>query len=319
MAQPQACSLSLDFLTKLIPAEFNGDRLKIRSFVKQVDATFELAQDNQKNALLLYVKSKITGKAREQIDIHCNLTTWEEISELLLNLYQDKKSLDQLLQELNSIQQGRNESVSDFYQRLEDLNSRVLAALHSTETNAGMLKGRIAMISDMSLNRFVYHTCPPISQMLRYRDFSKISDAFTAAIAEEKILKAQNFKQGNFHDYRDKRVYFAQPINNSVQCHYCKKQGHLIKDCRKRQFNGVNRFENFNRHNHGKFSQNKTVLRRNNYFPNQDRNCQPSTSGYQCRNQNGSQPQQGNINFQRLSLQTDPPDLSKLQLETFLT
>lgn len=54
----------------------------------------------------------MVGKARGQIDIHCNLTTWKEISDLLLNLYQDKKSLDQLMEELNSIRQIRNESIS---------------------------------------------------------------------------------------------------------------------------------------------------------------------------------------------------------------
>ena len=115
---------TLDFLIKLIPDTFDGDRLKIRSFIKQVDAVFELASENQVKALVLFVKSKITGKAREQIDIHCDLTSWEEISDLLLRLYHDKKSIDQLLEELNSTRQYRDENVSTFYQRLADICSR---------------------------------------------------------------------------------------------------------------------------------------------------------------------------------------------------
>lgn len=42
-------TLSLDFLIKLIPDNFNGDRYKLRSFIKQVDAVFELASDSQIN------------------------------------------------------------------------------------------------------------------------------------------------------------------------------------------------------------------------------------------------------------------------------
>lgn len=36
--------LSLDFLIKLVPDNFDGDRYKLRSFIKQVDSVFELAQ-----------------------------------------------------------------------------------------------------------------------------------------------------------------------------------------------------------------------------------------------------------------------------------
>lgn len=160
-----------------------------------MDAVFELATETQVAPLLLFVKSKITGKAREQIDIHCDLTTWNEISELLLNLYQDKKSFDQLLEELNNIKQGHNETISQFYQRLEDVSSRVLANVHANEKDKALLKGRLVMVNDMTLNRFIYHTHPQISQMLRYRNFNTINDAFSAALAEEKALRPNH----NFH------------------------------------------------------------------------------------------------------------------------
>ena len=126
MRSPVATSqLSLEFLIKLLPKSFDGDRYKLR-LIKQVDAVFELIEASQTIPLLLYVKNKITGRARDQTDIHCNLNTWGEISELLITLYQDWKSLDQFLEELNSIRQGLHENVSQFYQRLENLNSKVL-------------------------------------------------------------------------------------------------------------------------------------------------------------------------------------------------
>lgn len=256
--------IELSFLIKLIPDKFDGDRFKIRSFVKQVDAVFEIAHESQTKALLLFVKSRICGKARDQIDIHCNLTTWEEISELLLNLYQDKKSLDQLLEELNSSQQEKKEILSQFFQRLEDLCSRTLAVIYASDEDddSSKLAGRNSMIIDMTLNRFIYHCHPRISQMLRYRDFKTINEAFTAGLAEEKALRLEynvpqinkkcNICHKNNHSthecYKNKipnqRPNNTKSINHVIQnksCRYCKNLGHTIEECRKRQYNNNKR------------------------------------------------------------------------------
>lgn len=254
--------LSLEFLIKLMPDSFDGDRFKLRSFIKQIDSVFELAQPSQLQPLLLYVKSKIIGKAREQVDIHCNLTTWTEISELLIRLYQDKKSLDQLLEELIQMNQTANENVSQFYQRLEDLSSRILGIIHATETDPSKLSGRLVMIQDMTLNRFIYHTHPQISQMLRYRSFDNINNALTAASAEEKALRLayktniskckicgrNNHTTNNCYKNKNKQMPISKNIHYNQsntnrqdqtpkQCKYCKNFGHTINECRKREYN----------------------------------------------------------------------------------
>jgi hypothetical protein len=84
--------VSLEHLIKPLPNDFDRDRTKLRSFIKQVDSVFELARPLQKAVLLLFAKNEVVGKARDQIDIHCKLTPCEEISHLLLNLYQVKKN-----------------------------------------------------------------------------------------------------------------------------------------------------------------------------------------------------------------------------------
>ncbi|XP_076677803.1 uncharacterized protein LOC143373941 [Andrena cerasifolii] len=222
-------TLKLEFLIKLIPDAFDGDRYRLRSFIKQVDSVFELAKQEQEVPLLLYVKSKIVGKAREQIDIHCNLTTWPEISELLISLYQDKKTLDQLFEELHSIRQEQNESVTQFYQRLEDLSSRILGTLHAVHSEDTTLSGRLAMVNDMALNRFIYHTHPQISQMLRYREFKSVNNAFTAAVAKEKAL------------------CLRYDNNQFLRCKICLRTNHSTKDCRaKKQYPTQNRVVNYN-------------------------------------------------------------------------
>ncbi|XP_063975940.1 uncharacterized protein LOC135161895 [Diachasmimorpha longicaudata] len=256
-------SYELSFLIKLIPETFDGDRYKIRSFIKQVDGAFELASAQQKPALLLYVKSRITGKAREQIDIHCSLTTWEEISDLLLNLYHDKKTLDQLFEELNSIHQMRNENVSQYYQRIEDLSSRILATIHTTEQDETLLPGSIAMVTKITLNRFIYHTHPQISQMLRYREFTTINRAFTAAVTEEKALRMQ--------------------YNSYAKCRHCGRSNHTSDDCRLKNRNS-NSFTS-REHKQIHFSQENS---HQNTFKNQNQSQNPNRFNNQRLNQNSN-------------------------------
>lgn len=74
------------------------------------------------------------------------------------------------------------------------------------------------MINDMTLNRFIYHGIPQISQILRYREFKNINATFTAAVAEEKSLKL-GMRHNNHNNYRtpsqyrssNKNVHFTQP------------------------------------------------------------------------------------------------------------
>ncbi|KAK9304187.1 hypothetical protein QLX08_004349 [Tetragonisca angustula] len=207
-SQVATSQFSLECLIKLLPESFDGDRYKLRSFIKQVDAVFELAQSLQTIPLLLYVKNKITGRAHDQIDVHCNLNTWGKISKLLIAFYQDRKSLDQLLEELSSISHAPHENVSQFYQRLEDLNSKILGAIYNSKCNEETLNGQLLMINNITLNRFVYHSHPAISQMLRYREFDNINKAFTAAIAEEKAL----------------RLIYKE---NFVRCRNCGRTNHI--------------------------------------------------------------------------------------------
>ena len=69
--QPQ--TFSLEFLVKLISDTFDGDRYKLRSLIKQTNVASDLDKSLQYRLLPYYVKSKITGKTRERVDIYCNL------------------------------------------------------------------------------------------------------------------------------------------------------------------------------------------------------------------------------------------------------
>lgn len=64
------------------------------------------------------IKNKTTGKARQIIDIHSHLTTWDEIKELLVNQFSSFKVIHKLLGELRDL---RYQTPSlDFYNRIQE-------------------------------------------------------------------------------------------------------------------------------------------------------------------------------------------------------
>jgi hypothetical protein len=52
---------------KLITHPFDGDKRRLREFIKNVDVAFELVQPNKHDILLKLVKRKITGDSRSNL------------------------------------------------------------------------------------------------------------------------------------------------------------------------------------------------------------------------------------------------------------
>lgn len=283
---PTDFNFSMDFICKLIPKEFNGNRYELGQFIANCNNANQLASENQKIPLLYFILSRISGRAKEQLAQQV-FNDWSALKEKLKILYQDKKHYVQIMEDLNNCKQSSNESISDFYQKLETLNSRALSAAQEYTRDQTNIPGKIQTINEITLNRFVYHSLPHISQMLRWKDFENLNSAYTAALSEERALNIQkNYRQKfcnickrNNHETSQCRNRIPQkPINtiqnsskytyntnsnfqhkthptqssnmhnknnnnynqNTLQnkfCNYCKKQGHLIHECRKRQFN----------------------------------------------------------------------------------
>ncbi|KAF5279736.1 hypothetical protein FQA39_LY05426 [Lamprigera yunnana] len=273
-------TFSIEFLCKLITNEFTGNRLELKQFLANCNNTNHLASRSQKTPLLFYILAKISGRAKEQL-ARKSFSSWEKLEEKLKALYQDRKHYSQLLEELNSCKQFYNESISDFFQLLEIINSRALSAVHQDTTDQNISSGKIASINEITLNRFIFHSNAQISQMLRWKNFENLNSAYTAALSKEKALNIQKYSKPKFckicgrnnHDTSHCRAKSNQNqrrsvnlVNNQTEptdnktrlyeyqkfkfnnsnpnsnfrskiCRYCKRQEHLIEECRKRQCN----------------------------------------------------------------------------------
>lgn len=60
-------TFSIDFICKLIPKEFSGNRFELGQFLANCNNAWSLAVPEQKTPLLYFILSKISGRAKEQL------------------------------------------------------------------------------------------------------------------------------------------------------------------------------------------------------------------------------------------------------------
>lgn len=201
-------TFSIDFLCKLVPTGFDGNRYELGQFLANCNNAFEIASESQKTALLYYVLARITGRAKDQLN-HQSFTNWEELKEILNSLYKGKKHNCQLMEELNNARQGKHESVNDYYQRHELLSSRALNATRQYTSDPSLVPGKLeaGLKTQPSIDLFIIRI--PRSHM---ESLQILNSAFAAAVSEERAL--------NIHKRRQK------------WCQNCKRTGHETETCR---------------------------------------------------------------------------------------
>lgn len=246
----------LNFLCCLISKTFDGNRSELFEFLSNCDNAFRFADESQVSALMAFIVSKITGSAKAQLRDK-EISNWNELKSLLLQLYSDKKHYTQLMEELNTIKQNSNESVTSFYNRIDKLYTRILNSL--TFKNPSEKIGRCETIREIALQRFILHSAPEISRFLRSKQLESLSDALNAAIEEERASQVSKlthqpskfctYCKKNNHNNRDCYKRKQMSVNTVTQsgsnsttpninqnngqkfCKYCKKKGHLINQC----------------------------------------------------------------------------------------
>lgn len=103
-------AFSLDFLCKLIPTGFDGNRYELGQFIANSNNANHLCSESRKLSLLYFILAKIIGRAKEQLNTEQEINSWDDLKNKLRNIYQDRKHYVQLMEELNNCRQNHNES-----------------------------------------------------------------------------------------------------------------------------------------------------------------------------------------------------------------
>lgn len=239
----------LQFLCSLIAITFGGNRNDLHEFIANCDNAYKFVHYSQEAALLAYILSKLTGNAKAQTRDK-EFYSWIDLRSTLLQLYSDAKHYTQLMEELNTMKQNANETVVQFYNRLDHLQTRILNNISSRYTDERF--NRYEMIRELTTQRFIFHSLPDISRFLRSRDYNSLSEYLNAALEEERALRINKIPinkpkpkifctfckmDGHLFVNCRKKPHQQYNINQNQTkfCHYCKKNGHLINDCYKRK------------------------------------------------------------------------------------
>ncbi|CAH2089855.1 unnamed protein product [Euphydryas editha] len=272
-------AITLNFLTKFIKP-YDGKRETLPAFLTNCDNAISLASNEQQTILCKFIISQLEGKAQVACSLK-TFHNWPELKDYLKQNFSEKKHSSHLLSDLQNCKQKLPlETVTQFSLRIESCLTRLLSDVHFSCDKKEELIGRVAGIEDLALNTFLMGLNPSFSHIVRCRNPKTLNEAVTHAIEEEKLFNATKFssktlktcstcnKQGHLSSecYRNRnknvksyntnlsdtnnypnrfpmQTQLSQiPHNFSRKiCAYCKKPGHMINECRKRQYNNQRR------------------------------------------------------------------------------
>lgn len=252
--------LTIATLFKFIKS-FDGTREKLNSFLTNCDNAISLASEGQKTVLFKYILSQLEGKA----EVACSIKVfedWEQLSSFLKTQFGERKHYAHLLTDLQECRQLSNEPVNQFALRIETCLSKLLTEVTLSNKNDVELIGRTAAMEDLALNSFLLGLKPEISNLVRSKNPNNLNEAINFATSEEKILaffnkrnphnnniafqRSSSKSQHHTHSRSSAPITSPRPHinqhqvsqnNQSLFCRYCKISGHVLENCRKREYN----------------------------------------------------------------------------------
>lgn len=286
MANERAERLNnLNYLRKVsdfIP-NYSGSQAGLYDFLKACEWVYDQIDENVLDAYLLLVKTKLKGEAEAFISSR-NIADWETLKDLLTGHFCDARDIEGLGRELTVSVQLGNESPRQFLTRIQALLTKIRSSINLNPENTEADKVTlIKSYETTALKTVLAGLRNPLGTTIRSQRPADLNEVSSFLIDEENILYLQTRNNNIDRKIRGaipRDLYNLPPRNTETKsCNYCKKPGHLISECRKRQYHN----NNFNSNNYPRFPS-------SNYrAPNSDfRNSSiGNSSNYQHRNVSG--------------------------------
>lgn len=143
---------------KIIPT-FSGNRKETLAWVEDVDQTLEDLLEYEDDfpkwkQIIRVIKSKITGDAREVLIASGNPKEWEDIKEILLNSFGDKRDITSHIQSLFYIRQGKL-TLHEYYHKLKSIDTAIKTSAAQMTDYKSSIEAVNKLISLMTLTRYI--------------------------------------------------------------------------------------------------------------------------------------------------------------------
>lgn len=267
-------TFNLDLAIKIIP-EFdgNGQSGELHKFIRCCELVYKpINTDPEKKKFLEFIPTRLCGLAYD-ITQYKEYKTWDELKLDLKCNFSKQRPHYQILNELMSSKQNRNESVRDFANRVEKLLANLNEVAITNFTDKDPSEEAITAVKNgnnhTALKAFERGLNREIGVVIRACRFDKLKDAISKANEEElcfyphdeqSISKPKNKYQNIVSNHSNLRCHtcnkightsnvcyskqsfsnarvFKPNVNNAkVICEFCKNFGHVVNDCRKKAF-----------------------------------------------------------------------------------
>lgn len=304
----------LSEIFSIVP-EFEGDQIFLNTFLNACDHAQRMAVGDQKTLLNLHIKNKLKGKAAQLVNSR-NAESWYEIKSLLNAHFGDSRDLTSLIQDLQRIKQLPGESATTFYSRLQTHNSKMHAAVQKSNLSAEQKAAQTNLLDTMTLNTLLTGLEPRLGQLIRASNPSNMLEAYSRIRRELQLSYFENQKVNknvpNSNSNNNNFNVQRKQNNQNKFCNYCKRNGHVINECRQKQARNVpfastsynqnpqrnfsqnnqhsyNNSQNFNNNQHSYNNSQNSNQQRNFQHNNNQNRPQGNQPNFYTRNNNNSQ------------------------------
>lgn len=304
----------LSEIFSLVP-EYDGDQISLNTFTQACNQANQMCTADQKLLLLIKIKNQLRGKAAQLINSR-NLSTWDNVSQLLAVHFGDSRDLTSLIQDLQRMHQLSNENPLTFAARLQTHNAKMYSAIAKQVLTQEQKDAQTILIDNMCLNTLLTGLEPKLGQIVRAGNPNNMLDAINRIKRE---LQLSYFENQKFN-----RTQKPNPVVQKF-CSYCKKNGHVLSECKTRQAQNrsqpSSQYAQYRAQPTNQFRP-QTAFPQNQFRPQQNfsQNNQNRAQPTQTQNsfrpqfQNGqyrAQPSTSNSNFQRPNTALMRPNYQK--------
>lgn len=193
---------------------FSGDKRETLAFIQEVEETLELFQESKGEPIYSHiiraVKGKITGQAKAIVIAAGNPTNWEEVKEVLLNSYGDKRDLTSHIQSLFYTTIGKN-SLTDYYNKIKRIDTAIKSTANSTQEFAGATRQINAFVELLSTTRYIDGLDEKLSMIVRSHKPKSLEEAFSCATQYSNASQRQRLEKNNFKPNDYTKPYVHKP------------------------------------------------------------------------------------------------------------
>ncbi|XP_050303799.1 uncharacterized protein LOC126741437, partial [Anthonomus grandis grandis] len=266
-------SLSLELAEKML-VRFDGTKSKLYDFIDNAESAIKLVKPDCKNILFAIILSKITDNAKVLIR-NRDFENWNELKTYLIEIYSEKRSLSQRQLELTSCKQNIGESVISYSNKVENCYIQLINSLDMDLAKEAR-EACVHLLKSQTLNVFITGLNRELGILVKSQNPDSLEKAISIALNEEREQKSKieiskyqsvnnsttrhcfncnkpghttincrfnrNQRQNSFSHQNsfNKNPFSNSQIrhlsHNQKFCRYCKKSGHLIEECRKREY-----------------------------------------------------------------------------------